>query len=169
MSIDIGRKDYLKLLIRLWAKFWVSGLVAWMFFFLYCNKTFVCLLAFFCITKKGAGSRNVIRQQARGTCTNCFPTTTTQWKNNRTCYVWLCTTTSSLFPLWSFFRPVSVDKSLLKENDNVFDPRWRERSKKGCFIFAPPVFLFVSLRHGLSSLNKVKEQATNAYNTCLFT
>ena len=126
-------------------------------------------IGFFCITKKGAGSRNVIRQQARGTCTNCFPTTTAQWKNNRTCYVWLCTTTSSLFPLWSFFPAVSVDKSLLKENDNVFDPRWRERSKKGCFIFAPPVFLFVSLRHGLSSLNKVNEQATNAYNTCRFT
>ena len=27
-----------------------------------------------------------------------------------------------------FFRPVSVDKSRIKANDNVFDPRWRERS-----------------------------------------
>ena len=96
-------------------------------FLLYYKKSFVCLykclLAFLCITKKGAGSANVIRQLALGTYTNCFPTTTTPWKNNVRVTYDCVITTSFLFPLWSFFRSVSVDKSRIEANDNVFDPR----------------------------------------------
>ena len=62
------------------------------------------LLVFLCITKKGAGSPNVIRQRALGTCTNCFPTTTTHWKKNLH-VTYDCVTTCSLFPQWSFFPP----------------------------------------------------------------
>ena len=58
MSIYVVREGYWKLLISFWAKFWVSGLFAWMFFVLYYNKIFVCsyvcmFVGFFVYHKKG--------------------------------------------------------------------------------------------------------------------